>query len=286
MGKTKELAIKLGVARFRKLDGSSSVSKQEEGAQKLRYLFVIDFESTCWSEKGPNIPPPEIIEFPVLLLCLTTGKVLSEFHQYCMPVERPKLSSFCTQLTGITQHMVEQGVPLPTCLMLFSKWLSGVCSQYNISLGNKQAVGGSLATCCTWSDWDLNLCLEQECRRKQVRKPTGLDSWVDIRAVYKQFYGRRPQGLNGALKELGLSFEGREHSGIADARNTAALVWKMVKDGCKLEVTSTTGKGLEREEEGGKGEKSKQYMPREALAFRGDIKIGPPSIPNIAPPTS
>jgi len=27
------------------------------------------------------------------------------------------------------------------------------------------------------------------------------------------FYGRKPQGLNGALQEVGITFEGREHSG-------------------------------------------------------------------------
>merc|ERR1711874_280893 len=57
---------------------------------------------------------------------------------------------------------------------------------------------------------------------------------IDIRAVYREFYRRKPQGLNGALRELGLGFEGREHSGIEDARNTARLVWRMVQDGCQL----------------------------------------------------
>merc|ERR1711874_336583 len=61
---------------------------------------------------------------------------------------------------------------------------------------------------------------------------------IDIRAVYREFYRRKPQGLNGALRELGLGFEGREHSGIEDARNTARLVWRMVQDGCQLEVTT------------------------------------------------
>ena len=27
------------------------------------------------------------------------------------------------------------------------------------------------------------------------------------------FYGRKPHGLNGALQEVGITFEGREHSG-------------------------------------------------------------------------
>ena len=39
--------------------------------------------------------------------------------------------------------------------------------------------------------------------------------------TYQKFYGRKPKGLNGALKETGLDFDGREHSGICDAKNTA-----------------------------------------------------------------
>ena len=35
-----------------------------------------------------------------------------------------------------------------------------------------------------------------------------------------------------------MEFEGREHSGIEDARNTAKLVWRMVNAGCQLHVTA------------------------------------------------
>jgi len=242
MSSTLELAKKLGVVRVRKLDGSSSSNKGGDKKQSLKYLLVIDFESTCWAEKN-NSPSPEIIEFPVVLLCLTTGKAVAEFHNYCMPVEQPKLSPFCTELTGITQTMVDQGVPLATCLVLFKQWVESVCKEFRLAV-NGENVGkleGELnqATCCTWSDWDLSFCLENECKRKQIRKPAFLNSWIDIRAVYRKFYNRRPQGLNGALRELGLNFQGREHSGIEDARNTAILIWRMVEGGCKLEVTGS-----------------------------------------------
>ena len=34
-------------------------------------------------------------------------------------------------------------------------------------------------------DWDLAVCLNYECRRKQLRKPIELDSWIDLRATYR-----------------------------------------------------------------------------------------------------
>jgi len=250
MSSTVELAKRLGIARIRKLDGSSgskninNKASSDEHGKQLKYVFVIDFESTCWAEKT-NVPSPEIIEFPVLLFCLSTGKILSEFHSYCLPIEQSKLSPFCTELTGISQKMVEDGVPLSTCLVLFKQWLTEVCREYRISLNGENVanLNGNTnhATCCTWSDWDLKVCLEYECKRKQLRKPSCLNSWIDIRELYRDFYNRRPNGLNGALRELGLSFQGREHSGIVDARNTSQLIWKMVQSGCELRVTGSIG---------------------------------------------
>lgn len=67
---------------------------------KLKYLIVIDFESTCWEERRASTPAPEIIEFPAVLVNLETGKIEEEFRQYVMPLEFPQLSQFCTTLTG------------------------------------------------------------------------------------------------------------------------------------------------------------------------------------------
>lgn len=52
------------------------------------------------SQPTLSLPP---VEFPAVLLNTSTGEVESEFHSYVQPQERPTLSEFCTQLTGITQ---------------------------------------------------------------------------------------------------------------------------------------------------------------------------------------
>ena len=216
MSETVNLAKKLGLVRYRKLDGSSSSGqtsdKLTDSARRLSHVFVIDFESTCWEERV-NVPPPEIIEFPVVLVSLISGSLVSEFHQYCQPVEHPRLSHFCRQLTGISQSRVDDGLPLSTCIVLFRQWLDTVTREHDlVFMGSSQDSGldqeVNLVTCVTWSDWDLSVCLENECKRKQIRKPDCFNSWIDIRAVYRSFYNRRPHGLNNAMKEVGLSFEG------------------------------------------------------------------------------
>ncbi|KAK2817338.1 hypothetical protein Q5P01_025529 [Channa striata] len=193
---TKKLAKELGLLRQRSQSSSGS-KKSLVSNQLFSYLIVIDFESTCWREK--NNYSQEIIEFPAVLLNTSTGEIESEFHTYVQPQEHPILSSFCSELTGITQMQ--------------------------------------LCTFLTWSDWDLGVCLQYECKRKQLHKPEVLNSWIDLRSTYRLFYNRKPKGLNGALQDLGIQFSGREHSGLDDSRNTAKLAAKMMRDGCVMKIT-------------------------------------------------
>ncbi|XP_025062786.1 ERI1 exoribonuclease 2 isoform X1 [Alligator sinensis] len=185
-----------------------------------------------------------LVEFPAILLNTSTGEIESEFHTYVQPWEHPVLSEFCTELTGITQNQVAEGVPLNICLSMFSKWIQKIQTEKKITF-NLDVLSHSETKSCTfvtWSDWDLGVCLHYECKRKQLRKPDILNSWIDLRATYKNFYSRRPKGLNGALQDLGIEFAGREHSGLDDSRNTARLAWRMICDGCMLEITKSLDK--------------------------------------------
>ncbi|XP_037363396.1 ERI1 exoribonuclease 2 isoform X2 [Talpa occidentalis] len=204
------------------------------------YLIVIDFESTCWND-GQRHRSQEIIEFPAVLLNTSTGEIESEFHAYVQPQEHPILSEFCVELTGIKQAQVNEGVPLKICLSQFCKWIHKIQQQKKITFATGVSdLSTSEAKLCafvTWSDWDLGVCLEYECKRKQLLKPVFLNSWIDLRVTYKIFYKRKPKGLSGALKEVGIEFSGREHSGLDDSRNTAFLAWKMIRDGCIMKIT-------------------------------------------------
>ncbi|KXJ73942.1 hypothetical protein RP20_CCG014703 [Aedes albopictus] len=100
--------------------GAASLQRSQSSHPTFQYLIIIDFEATCWSaEDAQKWRKNEIIEFPAVLLNLSNGQIESEFRQYVMPIENPRLSEFCTQLTGIRQDQVEGGVPLHTCLSLF-----------------------------------------------------------------------------------------------------------------------------------------------------------------------
>ncbi|XP_008436702.1 ERI1 exoribonuclease 2 [Poecilia reticulata] len=237
---TRKLAKRLGLLRQRS-QSASGLKKSVISNQIFSYLIVIDFESTCWREK--NNYGQEIIEFPAVLLNTSSGEVESEFHTYVQPQEHPVLSEFCTELTGITQVQVETGVPLQICLSRFNRWVQNLQLDKRVMFPNKQQTCSAsdasqkLCTFLTWSDWDLGVCLQYECKRKQLHKPDVLSSWIDLRSTYRLFYSRKPKGLNGALQDLGIQFSGREHSGLDDARNTAQLAIRMMRDGCVLKTT-------------------------------------------------
>ncbi|XP_016929511.1 3'-5' exonuclease Snipper isoform X3 [Drosophila suzukii] len=207
--------------------------------QPYTYVIAVDFEATCWEKQAPpQWREAEIIEFPAVLVNLKTGKIEAEFHKYILPIESPRLSSYCTELTGIQQKTVDSGVPLQTALMMFHEWLRKELRARNLTLPkmNKSNLLGNCAF-VTWTDWDFGMCLAKECSRKRMRKAAYFNQWIDVRAVYREWYKYRPCNFTDALTHVGLAFEGRAHSGIDDAKNLGALMCKMVRDGALFSIT-------------------------------------------------
>ncbi|XP_015346616.1 ERI1 exoribonuclease 2 isoform X2 [Marmota marmota marmota] len=244
---TKRLARQLGLIRRKSIAPANDKLGRSKSKQLYDYLIVIDFESTCWND-GKHHNSQEIIEFPAVLLNTLTGEIECEFHAYVQPQEHPILSEFCMELTGIKQAQVDEGAPLKICLSQFCKWIHKIQQQKKIvfatGVSEPSTSAAKLCAFVTWSDWDLGVCLEYECKRKQLLKPVFLNSWIDLRATYKLFYRRKPKGLSGALQEVGIEFSGREHSGLDDSRNTALLAWKMIRDGCLMKITRSFNKVL------------------------------------------
>ncbi|XP_037945030.1 ERI1 exoribonuclease 2-like isoform X2 [Teleopsis dalmanni] len=241
------LARQLGLLETIYVDGNqrstTSTTKSRKSNlsnQNYDYVVAIDFEATCWEDQAPpSWRESEIIEFPAVLINLKTGKIEAEFHKYILPIEIPKLSAFCTSLTGITQKTVESGMPLQIALTIFQEWLRKELRARNLVLPKMTKESKQSKSCAlvTWTDWDFGICLAKECARKGLKKPSFFNQWIDIRAVYREWYNYRPMNFADALQHVGLTFEGREHSGIDDAKNLAALTHKMVTDGAKLSIT-------------------------------------------------
>src|SRR5688500_7338416 len=90
--------------------------------------LVIDVEATC-SRCRVVVPieEMEIIELGAVLLDAVHG-VIGEFETFVRPVRHPRLTPFCTELTGITQDDVDRAPGFPQALAAFLQF-TGDCAQ-------------------------------------------------------------------------------------------------------------------------------------------------------------
>ena len=113
----------------------------------VAHLIIIDLEATCWPPGDPKRKQQsqisEIIELFSIHLQLIPPSIhyaecqegLKYFHQLSQPVIHPTLSSFCIELTGISQEQVAQADPINVVLTNWINWI-GVPSFYLASWGN------------------------------------------------------------------------------------------------------------------------------------------------------
>ncbi|XP_003383307.1 PREDICTED: 3'-5' exoribonuclease 1-like [Amphimedon queenslandica] len=189
----------------------------------LKFLLVLDFEATCESVNSSDYIH-EIIEFPVQLLDISTLKIVDTFHSYCRPCLNEKLSSFCTKLTGIEQSIVDKAPTFAEVFDDFTEWME------ERELGTKHNF--SLVTDCPW---DIRECLFPQCALSKVSFPHYASKWIDARKLFSSFYQISSGNLANMLTQLGMSFEGREHSGLDDSKNIARIVSQLISDGCTLQ---------------------------------------------------
>ena len=193
--------------------------------QHMDYFLVLDFEATC--DNAVKIKPQEIIEFPVLKVNAKTMKMESTFHTYVQPTAHPVLTPFCTELTGITQEMVDGQPTLPQVLEQFHEWMSR-----NGLL--EEGVTSCFVTC---GDWDLKTMLPGQCKYFKIPVRKYFRKWVNIKRIFQAVTGQRSTGMPGMLSSLGLTLEGRHHSGIDDSKNIACILAKLAETHPNIQPT-------------------------------------------------
>lgn len=190
------------------------------------YLCVLDFEASCWEERDAGVT--EIIEFPSVLYRVDeANKVIefvSEFAEYVKPTIHPKLSQFCTELTGIKQEQVDKADTLVTVYHRHKRWIADNVPK------DKEFV---IATC---GHWDLGKHLPYELKIKKISKASAhYDAYINVKDEFKYFYNHECKGMKDMLRHLNIRLEGRHHSGIDDSRNIAKVMIKMIQDGHKYD---------------------------------------------------
>lgn len=216
---------------------SSNVRKSES----LRHLIALRFQTsteTDGNNKSSAVIEEEIIDFAAVVVSLETENIVAAFHQYVMPTERQSLSSHCIQSTGVSQEAVDNGVPLKTCLMLYSNWLTKLEKDIGLKLPSKQDPRNPVTVPVTWSDWDLGTCLPNEARRKRLVYVKHLSSWIDLRNLWIKRYNRVPESLKDAVRRSKLKWKEKEERGLEYATNVANLALALNEKGQEFRCTS------------------------------------------------
>jgi len=196
------------------------------GPQPFELFVVLDFEATC--EKSGQIHPQEIIEFPMVLVDAVSLQVEDEFRTYVRPVHHPRLTEFCTELTGITQDLVAAAPEFPEAMRRACSWL-------------QERRGERRALFVTCGDWDLLTMLPAQCQHSGQKVPLPFRKWANLKKVFATIDGgRKVPGMAGMLSKLGLQLEGRHHSGLDDCRNIARILQTLCRDGASVDITSSS----------------------------------------------
>lgn len=174
----------------------------------MRNWLVIDLEATT-EEGGWPVEDMEIIEIGASLVA-ADGHELDHFQRFVRPLRRPCLTSFCRELTHISQTNVDSAATLATLWPQFERWLAP-------HLGN-------LAGWASWGDYDRRQ-FELEWQRHDLHSSLRQLPHSNLKQRFAEARQlKRAVGLHTALQLAGLTFQGQQHRALEDARNTARLL--------------------------------------------------------------
>ena len=174
-----------------------------------RRIVVVDVEATCW-KKGVFSRKKETIEIGSVKLLLDRAQSKwPEFQTFVRPQRLPRLSSFCRELTGITQENVDAAPTFPEALRLFLEWSQPL----------ERIV---LATWSRYDLWQLDLDLEAH------GLPKLATPFLDVKKLAARIVGAK--SFEETARELAPDADAMpRHRAIADARRTARILNRLLR---------------------------------------------------------
>ncbi|WP_298416776.1 3'-5' exonuclease [uncultured Kordia sp.] len=169
-------------------------------------IIIVDLEATCWNGKIPDGQVNEIIEIGICVLNTETGNITQNEGILIKP-ERSEVSEFCTELTTITQELLDtEGISFAEAL-----------TKLRVEYDPKQY------TWASYGQYDLNM-LKRQCKLRNMEYPMGANH-INVKTTFTEVKGlRKKVGMNGALQILNIPLEGTHHRGIDDAKNIGKIL--------------------------------------------------------------
>ncbi|QBF82617.1 exonuclease domain-containing protein [Shewanella maritima] len=193
----------LGQAEYKSV--IANISDEMGNILAVDLIVVLDLEHTC--DSGGATPPNEreTIEIGAVLVTKNGFKEISTFTQLIKPTIHPDISEFCTELTGITQEVLSNK---PTFDVVFNQLLDWLPPEYTLA---------------TWGSYDLKQ-LNIDCANHNLSEFAPVQ-FIDLKKQYSKTHRLKPRaGLKRALSHAGLTFDGKAHRALDDAKNAVRLL--------------------------------------------------------------
>ncbi|SFO86206.1 3'-5' exonuclease [Ralstonia sp. NFACC01] len=168
-------------------------------------ILVVDLEATC-DENAPSFDM-ECIE--VGAVWMADGSVVDCFQAFVRPVVNPRLTPFCSALTGIRQADVDSAPLFPAVAEALRTFVA-YCGQPN-------------SVWASWGAWDCKQ-LERDSARHGIALPIDLPHVNAKRLFAKARRIGKEVGMAKALELAGLPLDGAHHRALDDALNVAKLL--------------------------------------------------------------
>ncbi|GAB4520349.1 MAG: 3'-5' exonuclease [Anaerolineae bacterium] len=181
-------------------------NQTQVASQDLDYnsVVVVDVEATCWKQQPPPGEQHEIIEIGVCLFNLDTREA-SDKRSILVKPARSTVSAFCTELTSLTQELVDTGISFAEACTLLE-------TDYHTQT----------RLWVSWGEYDLKM-FETQCASFGVLYPFG-SRYVNLKWLFARKINKKQMGLQRALSWLQIAPEGTAHRGHDDAWNTAQIL--------------------------------------------------------------
>lgn len=179
---------------------------------RTRYVMVIDFEATCFGPKEPQDMVNDVTEVGLALLDTRTYEVVERKQWYVRPTNSV-VTPFCTELTGITPEMVATAPTYAETVRLLEQYA-------------QEHPLGPITCWVSYGDADPHY-LDRQSEREGVLRPWSSLKHFNMKQLAGRFFGfgkKKNPGLKKALGLANIEMEGRHHSGVDDAFNTAKLL--------------------------------------------------------------
>ena len=174
------------------------------------YIVVVDLEALCW--RGSVMQSfPEIIEIGVCKLNTETLEI-SKKTSYLVKPRYGVVSDFCTELTTITQELLDsEGIPLADAL-------NRIKQDFNPK--NRQWA--------SYGDYDRTH-LKKQCQFFELDNPFS-EMHRNVKDEYQMMRGwKKGVSVKKVCDELNIEFEGTLHRGDDDAFHIAKILRKMIE---------------------------------------------------------